>query len=424
MWFKFLSFILAWTFPTKEDRKTFRDFCQKFVTQDNCLKTQKHYKKVLKRIQKKRNNGKKIKVVFIVSENQKWGYQTLYELFEKSDVFEPLVLISLLIGVHKGLDKTRINSQENYDFFKSRNMNVEYLYENNQYKKLKSFEPDIVFYEQQWGLPDVYKPKNVSKYALTCFCSYGYETLDISGNYLNDFHGFLFKYFIEHQLNFDRYKKYSPIAEKNCLVTGYPKLDDYIKYSKKSQEEKMRIIYAPHHSFDNSLKLATFEKNANYILDLAKKHPETIWIFKPHPRLKYALLINDIMTEEEVNDYYSQWEKIGKIHTQGNYIEDFVNSDLMITDCLSFLAEYLPSKNPLIRLINDKSMHLNSLGDIIVSEYYNVHSNSELDAIFNEIIINKNDYKRENRLKLINTVFDSEIPASLKIYEYLLNILN
>lgn len=47
------------------------------------------------------------------------------------------------------------------------------------------------------------------------------------------------------------------------------------------------------------------------MLDWAKCHPEFKWVFKPHPRLKNALIKNNIMSEEEVERYYSEWEKIG-----------------------------------------------------------------------------------------------------------------
>ena len=424
MKYKLISFLLAWIFPTKKDRKTFRKFCQKLEMQNAGIKAQKHYNKIVKKLHNKKRNGEKLRVAFIVSENQKWGYQSLYDLLEKSNIFEPIILISLLTSVHKGIDNTRKNTIQNYNFFKNKNMNVEFLYENNNYKALREFKPDIVFYEQPWDLPLKYTPQQVSKYALTCFCSYSFETLNDSDNYFNNFHGFLYKYFIEHKLNLARYEKYSPIANKNCVVIGYPKLDSYKKHKKIWNNDKIKIIYAPHHSFDNTLKLATFDKNAQFILDLAKRHPETTWLFKPHPRLKFALLKTGIMTEDEIDKYYAEWEKIGQIHTQGDYIDYFVDSDLMITDCLSFLAEYLPSGKPLIRLINDKSKHLNSLGEKVVSEYYNAHSNLELEYLFNEIVTKKNDYKKEKRVQLINEIIDYDKTASEKIYDYLLNILN
>ena len=64
------------------------------------------YKKKLAELSEKIKTDK-IRIAFLVRENQKWAYQSLYEIFEKDDRFEPVVLISLLILSHKGKDKTR-----------------------------------------------------------------------------------------------------------------------------------------------------------------------------------------------------------------------------------------------------------------------------------------------------------------------------
>ena len=384
---------------------------------------EKNYEKIIKKLRKKVKT-QKIKVAFLVSENSKWGYQSLYDLFAKSDIFEPIVLITLLTSVHEGRDTTRNNTQENYEFFKNRGMNVDYLYKNNKYRSLERFKPDIVFYEQPWDIERKYRPRAVSKYALTAYCSYSYEILDDTDNYFNNFHGYLYKYFIEHELNHKRYINYSSLAENNCVIVGYPKLDAYLKPMKAvhpawKEPEKIKVIYAPHHSFDNSLKLATFDKNHDFILKLAKSHPETTWIFKPHPRLKFALMKMNLMTEAEIDKYYEEWGKIGTVYAQGDYIDIFKSSDAMITDCLSFLAEYLPSQKPLIRLINPASKSLNELGEKVVSEYYKAHNDRELEEIFKEVVLNKNDYNKSQRYNLIKEIFDSNNSSASKIYNYL-----
>jgi len=67
-------------------------------------------------------------------------------------------------------------------------------------------------------------------------------------------------------------------------------------------------------------------------------------VFKPHPRLKYELVQHGIMTMAEADEYYDAWRSIpnASVYEQGNYFGLFVESTLMITDCISFLGEYLP----------------------------------------------------------------------------------
>ena len=417
--FNWLYYLISFLFPKKEEKAAIKNICSTLQANRDVLKSRKLYPKIVQRIKNKKG---KIKVGFILSENCKWGYQSLYDLFANDERFEAVVLITLLTSVHKGIDKTRQNSQENYDFFKSRGMNVEYLYKDGCYQNLKKLNLDIVFYDQQWDLPEKYKPSYLWKYLLPCICSYGFEVLHDTDNYFTKFHAFLFRSFIEHEMNYKRYQKYNKFAKDNCVIVGYPKLDVYldkkeIRCDLWKDPNKFKVIYAPHHSFDNELKMATFLENHNEILELAKANPDTTWIFKPHPRLKFALLKMNIMTEEEIDNYYKEWAKIGAIYNQGDYFDIFRTSDLMITDCCSFLAEYLPTEKPLIRLVNHKSKPLNFLGDKIISQYYYAHNIEDLKIHFNELK-NNNDYKKEARKKLIPEVIDLETPASVKIFKY------
>ena len=67
--------------------------------------------------------------------------------------------------------------------------------------------------------------------------------------------------------------------------------------------------------------------------DIAKKYADKFdWYFKPHPRLKHALIKNNIMTEQEANDYYMQWQKVGKICDSGDYFEMFQESSKCNTE--------------------------------------------------------------------------------------------
>ena len=400
----------------------------------NCIKDkirylvcQRNYAKILKRIKFK----KKLKVIFLVTENQKWGYQSLYETLEQHELFEPLIVVAVLEGVHKGKDKTRLNLEENYNFFKSGGMNVDYAYKNGEYVDLKDFAPDIVFYEQPWGLPKKYRPCNVSKYALTCYSDYGFELFCNPDNYKNNFHALLYKFFVEHEKNIERYTQYTKKACMNCIALGYPKLDVYFRKQVQEhtclwrEENKFKIIYAPHHSFDEGgLKLATFKTNGEFILNLAKKYQGiTTWIFKPHPQFKYALLKNKIMSEQQIEHYFKEWEKLGNIYERGAYFKIFNTSDLLITDCSSFLGEYLPSKKPIIQLVNPEHREFNPLGKKITSQNYKAYSCEEVNKYFEELVINKNDFLSEKRLELIKSVIDFNKPSATKICEYLTETL-
>lgn len=386
------------------------------------------YKILLKKLRKEIKK-RKLRVLFYVTENQKWGYQSLYELFEQSNIFEPIIVVGILTSVHNGKDKTRNNLEENYQFFKTRNMNVEYGYKNGDYVDLKTFKPDIIFYEQPWELPSIHKPQKTSNYALTFYFPYGLSLFDHKNDFMPFFQNLIFINFIDSILNMKRFEKYAKKNLKNYIEVGYLKFDTYFEeklHNKNFWKEnnKIKIIYAPHHSFEKEgLQIATFQKNGQFILNLAKSHPETTWIFKPHPRFKFALLKNNIMTEEEIENYYKEWENIGGIYTHGDYFEIFKSSDLMITDCCSFLAEYLPTNKPIIRPTNPNGEKLNELGQKITQGYYEINTNKELKNIFIELVKNKNDIKKNKRKNLIKYIFDENEKSAEKIFNYLSKIL-
>lgn len=424
--FRTLSKYTSWLIPSKTYRTKYKNYLTSLDLKQNLIKVKNNYKCVIEKLKNKKD---KIKVVFLIRENQKWKYQSVYDELAQSNCFEPLILVSILTLAHKGKDKTRNNLQENYKFFKSRGMNVDYAYKDRKYINLKEFNPDIVFYDQPWDLPKIHRPEYISKFALTMYSPYYYDILDNNEGYFADFHKLLHTYFVEHNLNTQKYEKISTNNSKNCVVTGYPKFDIY--FQKKDfhcdlwkEKDKIKIIYAPHHSIEKKgIQLATFKQNGKFILELAKKYPQTTWIFKPHPRLKYAILRNKLMNEKELECYYNEWLNIGNIYEQGDYTDMIMTSDLMITDCCSFLAEYLFTQNPLIRLENQNSVKLTDLGNKIIKSYYSVNNNDDLEKIFKQLIIYNNDEKKIYRYDIINEILDKKEQSSTKIYKYLINLL-
>lgn len=409
-------------------KNRFRRFKDKITENLNPIIVQYNYKKVLERTRKKVSRGEKINVIFYTNEPQKWSYDSVYKEFEKSPYFSPLILVVPRYRVHIGKDKTRMSLEEQYNFYKERNYNVEYGYINGEYVDIKKFSPDVFFYLQLAEIPGVDNPFLISKYALTAYCPYAYQFSDYRKHYLQEFHKLLFVNYMEHELTLKRFESYKKGNSQNCISAGYPKLDVFFNTLINTYKtnkiwrnpDKIKIIYAPHHSFTNNkanvFRWGTFPENYKLILNLAKKHPETTWIFKPHPMLHSAILNEGLMTEEEIQNYYKEWDTVGRLYDSGDYFDIFKSSDAMITDCGSFLAEYLPTKKPLIRLINKDGIAFNELGELFSECFYNSHNNMDLHRIFDEVVINGNDYMKEKRCRMADTLIDPKETAAHKIY--------
>lgn len=379
----------------------------------------------VQRLRRKVRHGAAIRVVFYTNEPQKWSYESLYRVFEESPYFDPVVVVVPRYMVHVGKDHTRMTLEEQYAFYKDRGYHVEYGYENDRYLEIKTFEPDIFFYLQLAEIPGVNDPSTVSKYALTCYCPYSFSLTDYRKEYLPGFHRLLFRYYVVHEWTRERFEGYAKGNSKNCVVVGYPKLDVYFKDMASDADKywrepsKVRIIYAPHHSVGDGhdiFRLSTFPNNHQVLLDLAKEtRDRTTWIFKPHPMLRQAVIRAGIMTKEELDAYFRDWSEVGQVYDQGDYFDIFKSSDLMITDCASFLAEYLPSGHPLIRLINPGSCPLDRLGNCFADCYYNVHNEEELKQVFEDLIVRGNDSMATHRKELARTLVDPRQTAADKV---------
>ena len=201
----------------------------------------------------------------------------------------------------------------------------------------------------------------------------------------------------------------------NLAAVGHPKLDIYKNYHEEDYEHKY-VIYAPHHSFEeNSLNFATFQWNGKYILEYAEKHPEFNWVFKPHPRFKAAIIQNNIMSAKEIEEYYARWEKIGKYYNDGLYFDLFKQAKCLITDCGSFLIEFLPTKQPVIFLVNPQRHDDIPSTKIISDSYYQILTLEELEKALDEILVNNIDPLKPERLQILKKLNIEKYDSTSKI---------
>lgn len=366
---------------------------------------------------------RKIKVAFLFYETENWySIKNLYKEFQKSKYFEPVMYLTASPNTWK--NRTNEEFMEmNCKLFDSDNVNYEKLYntEESSFLPIEDFKCDIIFYQQPWGIDKEQNVLRSAKFALTCYVPYCFYSLKHNSNYFRWFHKKLWKYFVETPYHKKEYEK--EFGANNCVAIGSTKFDNYQNINIKKTDKKT-IIYAPHHSVeDNSIhRMGTFLKNGEFILDLAKKHPEINWVFRPHPSLPDRLIKLGIKTKEEIKQYYSEWEKIGKVSLGGdNYYEQFMLSDCLITDCISFLSEYLPTGNPVLHLRSERQKdEYNDIVKKITDSYYKIYTNEELETTFNEVILNGNDYLKEERQENIKLLMiDENKTTAEKIVDYI-----
>lgn len=355
--------------------------------------------KVLERLR----NQNHYKVVFYVYDCSKWKCQSLYELMDSMNEFSPLIVVTK--NAAENLDnpsyQTKEEILETFEFFKNKGMNVKlgYDFENNRHIPFKEFAPDIIIYQHPWYVETSQGPVVCSEFALTAYVPYDIATTNLESDYNLRFHNYVENFFVFN----DKFKEYYAPRMinmgENLIVTGSPSLDYFINNPPKN--EKQYVIYAPHWTVNHSHTIAysTFTETGLFMLDYAKHNPQFNWLFKPHPMLKKALIDNNIMTKEEVENYYNSWQEACY---DGDYLKYFNDSQLMITDCSTFLLEYAATQKPLVRLVSEDMPEFNSTTEEVVKSYYNVSTLEELKQYLDMILKQHKDPLKEIRKSFIN----------------------
>ena len=183
------------------------------------------------------------------------------------------------------------------------------------------------------------------------------------------------------------------------LAVGHPQLDYYLNCNIKPRKY---VIYSPHWTIKGEgIGYSTFLENGELILEFAQKHPELNWVFKPHPLLFNRLCEFENLGKEKTQKYYDDWKKLGIYCDNCDYMDLFNESVALITDCGSFLTEYLLTEQPVIHLISANAAEYNDNVKKIVKTYYQSHNNEELKKFLDKILIQKEDCKKINRINIL-----------------------
>ena len=438
MKYSILSVLMSWVFPTQKDRNKFRKFCESLDNRAKIKQAHSRYPKIISDIRRNRNS--RIKVLFLVNENSKWKTQSLYDCFMKSEDFEPVIALTIADAQNKLSKDEKIKClEENYKYFDDRGMRCIYAWDkkSNKALNLKNFKPQIVFYQQPWYLPKVQRPDVVSQFALTCYVPYFVPNYGIMNMDYFDFHKFLFRNYVLNKDWENIYKEYAGDEyNDNIRGLGHTMLDgisfvDESGDEEDSEKEKKKdyVIYAPHWSIpykgnENDENYGTFLWNYKLILNYAKNHPEINWVFKPHPTLKLALLRTGLFTQEDIDNYYKEWESISTPCYSSNYMDIFMESKALITDCGSFLVEYFCTGKPVIHLISDKCKIVPPVpSQKIFDTFYKVHNVGEFYNVLDSLIRRENDYKKEDRLRVLKELNIEDCCAAKNICQDLLAVI-
>ena len=379
-----------------------------------------YIKKNQKNVLKKLKNKNPLNVVFYVYDETKWKSWSVYNRMKEYERFNPKIVVTKNCAPEGNPNyQTAEDVKKCCDYFKNRGVQAEFGYdiEKNEFIPFEKFSPDIIIYSHPWYVYKTQGPVMCSRFALTYYIPYFIPASEQWHEYGLRFHSYIFGHFVPTETVREFYSKNMPNKGKSLRVAGHPVFDELTE----NGGEKKYIIYAPHWTVcGDNLRFGTFDWSGYKILEFAKLHKELNWVFRPHPLLYKFLLTSGFMSKEEADNYYNEWKNTGILSEGGDYTDLFSKSYAMITDCGSFLTEYFVTGNPVIHLISDKFTP-NPLTKQIDEVYYGAHNTEEMDGFLAEVILNKNDYKKQERCELLQKLNLHNICSGKRIIDIILS---
>lgn len=343
-----------------------------------------------------------LQVGFVVSTSAKWGLDSvLATLRDRPEVDCGFYMTLSDVDLRRAPAQRRAHYVRERAFFAARAPILGDLYDpaRDRIWPAESIACDIAFIQQPWGMQDL--PRRLTGRVRTAYVHYGMPVIanDRMQAGLPDFHPFLWRYFAASDLHAARVRAGAKVQEAALRVTGHPKFDIYHSpppardavalWPRAADTGRLRVIYAPHHGLGpNTLRLGTFAWSGPAMRDLARCHPEVDFILRPHPNLGLELARSGIMRADQWQGWLQDWQNGANtaLSLDGDYFDLFRTSDLMITDSGSFLAEYLPTMKPLLRLLRDDATPLNDFGQQLGTGFYTARDRAQMEALFSQIV--------------------------------------
>lgn len=387
------------------------------IEQEN-IKLKKYIENIALTINR-RNSVEKIRVVFLIHNVESWyTMQPIYEGMLQDNKFNPII-----ISVPRNY-----NSHDGTFEDKAKN------YLKGKYKNVISFEnsesipndimyilnPDIVFRQSPWedDIPEVFRTDNIKQFKI-CYIPYGIITIPIDELHFNqNLHKYAWRLYCESEFHKECYKKHNIIEDSNVVISGYTKFEQMSKLLneenenlvwpiKRKNKSALKILWAPHHSLEGWFGFSTFNIIYKDIYNLALNNNDIEIVLRPHPALTDVMNNSGLIKKEDLEDYYQKFNNLDNCYIDFNeeYVNLFKYSDLIITDGVSFLFEYIMTGKPIIHTDSKKNIGFNEFGKQFESSWYKAYSFDDLKEYI-DMIKNGEDPLRAKRLKLKEKLFD------------------
>lgn len=317
-----------------------------------------------------------IKVAFLPLYTESWdSLAEVYARMRKDERFDVRVFTikRKLTG-----DPDFNGQQEAHDYLNSLKVENKML---ESVEELKAFAPDYTFINYPWqrNYEEQYRAEELIKFTKIAYVPYFLlpmitEPWDVgvAGHYYRQRSHQLASLIFTQDRNTKRAFALTLRGNKHVKFTGSPKIDSLVKRARKAKRvshSRYRIVWAPHHSYGPLwLNFGTFAQMNQQMLEFAQTNPDIDIVFRPHPFLLGTMVARELMTQEQVDAWVKAWDALPNTSTNidSDYVSLFVNSDMLVTDGISFLGEYpLITGRPAVFLEREDHWAFSPLGETI-----------------------------------------------------------
>lgn len=297
---------------------------------------------------------------------------------------------------------------------------------------LKALAPAVIFRQQQWDscLPPAFRTPELTfarlclvPYALNLASSLGDPvTTEVSAfGFDQAYHQLAWRVFCETKITQSYFRSFNHSDPEKFILSGYPKFDRLMKAGSTGSwpiasrgKKAFRVIWAPHYSIGKGgIGFGVFDQIWESMIKWAREQQDIDIVLKPHPAL-----FGQVLQGEGLDMFKTTWNALPNCTIEmQQYGELFAESDLMISDGLSFLAEYQLFKKPIIFFDSGKHVPFNALGKMAEAATRRVRTFEEMKKATLEYKNGKAWAFEQQREALLDTLLPNQGKAASSILD-------
>lgn len=368
-----------------------------------------------------------INVIFIVQYLPSWqNLKPIYDRMLKDSRYNPTIVCVPFRYIN---EKDALINNDVYKYFKQKGYkNVINSIENGEYFDIKKLNPSYVFHTRPYNnlRPKCYSSKKIRKFSLICSIAYAARLTETIVGINDDYYMDTYCYFAFDQEEIDYYKNryYFGINKQlqHCLPYGQTCLEKIFNCNVAKKNRKT-VLWTPRWSMDSVIGGSNFLNYKDTLFELANKHRDIDFIFRPHPLLFNNFIVNGLMTQKEVDEFKNRCHRENNIilNDESEYTNLLCNSDLLITDFSSIFVEYYVTKKPIIYCKPEINIKYTKVMKKMLSTTVQVNNKDELCVKFEQVI---NKHTQPDKDIIIEEYFSNAKESSNMIVDVLPKLIN